>query len=83
MSKPPPTNMPNLTPTGEMNPETYAGYERLEYLVGTTSVAQNAPATYRFPKTLPLGGMSLSGTWTEHAQEATAGRGAELELGVR
>jgi cytochrome c biogenesis protein CcdA/thiol-disulfide isomerase/thioredoxin len=78
---PPPTTVPNLTPTGDMNPETYVGYDRLQYLVGTTSVAQNAPATYHFPKTLPLGGMGLSGTWTEHAQEATAGRGAELELG--
>ena len=77
---PPPTDVPDLTPTGEMNPETYVGYERLQYLVGVTSVAENTPATYHFPMTLPLGGLGLSGTWTEHAQEATAGRGAELEL---
>ena len=25
--------------------------------------------------------MGLAGTWTDHAQEATAGQGAELELG--
>jgi cytochrome c biogenesis protein CcdA/thiol-disulfide isomerase/thioredoxin len=75
------TNVPNLTPAGQMNPETYVGYERLQYLVGATSVAQNAPATYHFPKTLPLGGLGLSGAWTEHAQEATAVRDAELELG--
>jgi hypothetical protein len=25
--------------------------------------------------------MGMSGTWTDHAQEATAGTGAELELG--
>ncbi len=25
--------------------------------------------------------MGLSGTWTDHAQEATSGRGAKLELG--
>jgi hypothetical protein len=30
---------------------------------------------------LPLGGFALSGTWTDRAQEATAGSGAELELG--
>ncbi len=78
---PPRTDVPNLTPAGEMNPETYVGYERLQYLVGATSVARNAPATYHFPKTLPLGGLGLSGTWTDHAQEATAGRDAELELG--
>jgi cytochrome c biogenesis protein CcdA/thiol-disulfide isomerase/thioredoxin len=78
---PAPVNLPNLTPTGEMNPETYVGYAQLQYLVGATSVVQNAPAAYHFPKTLPPGGLGLSGTWTEHAQEATAGRGAELELG--
>jgi cytochrome c biogenesis protein CcdA/thiol-disulfide isomerase/thioredoxin len=78
---PPPTNVPNLTPAGQMNPETYIGYDRLEYLVPSDAVAENTPAVYRFPKTLPLGGLALSGTWTEHAEEATAGRGAELELG--
>jgi cytochrome c biogenesis protein CcdA/thiol-disulfide isomerase/thioredoxin len=78
---PPPTNVPNLTPTGEMSPETYVGYERLQYLVPSQSVPENVPATYHLPKTLPLGGMGLSGIWTEHAQEATADRSAELELG--
>ncbi len=78
---PPPTSVPNLTPTGEMNPETYVGYERLQYLVPSGTVAENAPAVYNFPTTLPLGGMGLSGTWTEHAQEATAGDGAQMELG--
>jgi cytochrome c biogenesis protein CcdA/thiol-disulfide isomerase/thioredoxin len=77
---PPATDVANLTPTGEMNPETYVGYERLQYLVGESSVAENAPATYHFPKTLPLGGLGLSGIWTEHAEEATAGPGAEMEL---
>jgi len=77
---PSPTNVPDLTPTGEMNPETYVGYERLQYLVPSDSVAENTPAVYQFPGTLPLGGLGLSGTWTEHAQEATAGTGAEMEL---
>ena len=78
---PPATDVPDLTPTGEMNPETYVGYDRLEYLVPSDNVAENIPATYQFPQTLPLGGLGLSGTWTEHAQEATAGTGAEMELG--
>ncbi len=77
---PPATDVPDLTPTGEMNPETYVGYERLQYLVPSVIVAENAPAVYQFPSTLPLGGLGLSGTWTEHAQEATAGTGAEMEL---
>jgi cytochrome c biogenesis protein CcdA/thiol-disulfide isomerase/thioredoxin len=73
------TDVPNLTPTGEMSPETYVGYERLQYL-DPDQVVQNAPSRYQFPASLPLGSMGLSGTWTDHAQEATAGPGAELEL---
>jgi cytochrome c biogenesis protein CcdA/thiol-disulfide isomerase/thioredoxin len=77
---PPPTNVPDLTPTGELSPETYVGYERLQYLVPSDAVTANAAAVYHFPSSLPLGGMGWSGTWTEHAEEATAGPGAELEL---
>ena len=81
VSLPPPTDVPNLTPAGELSPETYVGYERLQYLLPSSGVVQNAPAVYHFPGTLPLGGMGLSGTWTDHAQEATAGTAAQLELG--
>jgi hypothetical protein len=35
---------------------------------------------YHFPTPLPLGALGLAGTWTDHAQEATAGTGAEMEL---
>jgi cytochrome c biogenesis protein CcdA/thiol-disulfide isomerase/thioredoxin len=73
------TDVPNLTPTGEMSPETYVGYQRLQYL-DPDQVVQNAASRYQFPASLPLGAMGLSGTWTDHAQEATAGPGAELEL---
>jgi cytochrome c biogenesis protein CcdA/thiol-disulfide isomerase/thioredoxin len=77
---PAPAAVANLTPSGEMNPETYIGYDRLQYLV-PGHVVRNAPAVYHFPASLPLGGLALSGTWTDHEQEATAGRGAGLELG--
>jgi cytochrome c biogenesis protein CcdA/thiol-disulfide isomerase/thioredoxin len=80
-SLPPPTDVPDKTPTGELSPETYVGYQRLQYLVPSNGVVPNAPVVYHFPASLPLGGMGLSGTWTDHAQEATAGTGAELELG--
>ncbi len=81
LALPPPTNVPDRTPTGELSPETYVGYDRLQYLVPSTDVVENAPSAYHFPASLPLGGMGLSGTWTEHAEEATAGPRAELELG--
>jgi cytochrome c biogenesis protein CcdA/thiol-disulfide isomerase/thioredoxin len=77
---PRPTDVPDLTPAGELSPATHLGYEGLQYLVPSVTVQRNVPATYHFPKALPLGGLSLSGIWTQHAQEATADRGAELEL---
>ena len=77
---PPPTGVPNKTPAGEMSPETYVGYEQVQYLVPGNDVVANAPAVYHFPATLPLGGFALAGTWTERAEEATSGPGAGLEL---
>ena len=78
---PPPTDIPNLTPAGEMSPETYVGYQRAQYLDVSGGVVPNAPAVYHFPSSLPLGALGLSGTWTEGAEEATAGPGARMELG--
>jgi cytochrome c biogenesis protein CcdA/thiol-disulfide isomerase/thioredoxin len=80
-SLPPPTDVPDKTPTGELSPETYVGYDRLQYLLPRNAVVPNAPAAYHFPASLPTGGLGLSGTWTEHAEEATAGSDARLELG--
>lgn len=80
MRLPTATDVPNLTPTGELSPETYVGYQRLQYLDPLGAVADNVTAQYQFPATLPPGYMGLSGTWAVHAQEATAGGGAQLEL---
>jgi hypothetical protein len=78
---PPPTDIPNLTPTGEMSPETYVGYQSAQYFAPGTNVVPNAPSVYQFPSSLPLGALGLSGTWTDNAEEATAGTGAQMELG--
>ena len=51
----PPTDVPDKTPAGELSPETYVGYERLQYLVPGNDVIRDAPAAYRFPASLPLG----------------------------
>jgi cytochrome c biogenesis protein CcdA/thiol-disulfide isomerase/thioredoxin len=80
-SLPPPADVPDKTPTGELSPETYVGYDRLQYLVPSGAVVPNAPAVYHFPASPPMIGLGLSGTWTEHAEEATAGSDARLELG--
>jgi cytochrome c biogenesis protein CcdA/thiol-disulfide isomerase/thioredoxin len=81
LALPPPTDVPDKTPVGEISPETYVGYDRLQYLLPSNDVVPNQPASYKFPASLPLGGLGLSGTWTEHAQEATSGGGAKIELG--
>jgi cytochrome c biogenesis protein CcdA/thiol-disulfide isomerase/thioredoxin len=78
---PNPTSVANKTPTGPLNPETYVGYERLQYLLPNDNVPRDTPAQYQFPSSLPLGGFALSGEWTDHSQQATAGTNAELELG--
>jgi hypothetical protein len=80
LSVPTPAGVPDKTPAGQMNPETYLGYAELQYL-DPPEVTRDAPAVYHFPASLPLGALGLAGTWTDHAQEATAGQGAELELG--
>jgi cytochrome c biogenesis protein CcdA/thiol-disulfide isomerase/thioredoxin len=77
---PPRTDVPNLTPNEATNPESYVGYERVQYLENTTSPAQNVPVAYQFPKSLSLGYFAFSGLWTDHEQEATAGKESQLEI---
>ena len=78
-SVPAAAGVPDQTPAGELSPETYLGYSELQYL-DPPQVARDTPAVYRFPPSLPLGALGLAGTWTDHAEEATAGAGAQLEL---
>ena len=80
---PPPVHVVDKTPTSEISPETYVGYQNLQYLLPSNDVIRDGPANYRFPSTLPLGGLGLSGTWTDHSEEATAGGDAGLELGFQ
>jgi cytochrome c biogenesis protein CcdA/thiol-disulfide isomerase/thioredoxin len=79
ISLPAATEVANRTPTGELSPETYVGYDNVQYLL-PYHVVKNSPAVYHFPGSLPLAGLGLAGTWTEHAQEATADAAAQLEL---
>jgi cytochrome c biogenesis protein CcdA/thiol-disulfide isomerase/thioredoxin len=76
---PPPTNVPDLTPTQFTNPETYVGYQRAQY-VDNAGLAPNVARKYSFPRSLPTDYFSFSGVWDQHEQEATAGKNAALEL---
>ncbi len=76
---PPRTDVANLTPDEPMNPESYVGYERLEY-IDNPAPQHNVAQTFTFPTSLSTGYFALSGVWDDHLQEATAGRRASLEL---
>jgi cytochrome c biogenesis protein CcdA/thiol-disulfide isomerase/thioredoxin len=77
---PPRTDVPNLTPSEVSNPESYIGYERLEYLDNSRTPTPNKPTTFIFPSSLDADSFAFSGVWTDHADEATAYRRAQLEL---
>jgi thiol-disulfide isomerase/thioredoxin len=78
---PPPTTVPDKTPTEAMSPETYVGYDRLQYLVPGQTVTRDQPAVYQLPQSIQVGELALSGVWTVHSEEATAGNGAGMDLG--
>jgi thiol-disulfide isomerase/thioredoxin len=81
LTLPPPTSVPNLTPTDATNPESYVGYHYgLEYLQSPVDPVDDRALDYRFPSTLSPASFALAGRWTIHAEEATAGSMASLEL---
>ena len=75
------TNLPDKTPTEGMSPESYLGYDRLQYLAPGQTATRDKPANYQLPPSLQLGQLAFSGTWTVHSQEATAGTTATIDLG--
>ncbi len=76
---PPRTDVPDKTPTNNLTPESYVGYDRLDNEVGT-SVVNDKSIAYHPPSSLPSNSLAFGGTWTVHQQEATAGTDATLRL---
>jgi cytochrome c biogenesis protein CcdA/thiol-disulfide isomerase/thioredoxin len=76
---PAPTSVPNATPSGPLSPETYLGYERSQYLEGS-SLVRNRVATYHPPRHLSEGAYALGGQWRDQAQSCVAVAGSRLEL---
>lgn len=76
---PPPTSVPDRTPTEQISPETYLGYERSEYL---SSPQGSSPGTtsYTFPSSIPSASYALAGTWLTTNQSITAVSHATLGL---
>ncbi len=76
------TEVADKTPTEAVNPETYVGYERDQFIVGSPIIPDRS-APYSFPTSLQLGEFALAGNWTVGKEQATAGSGARLELGYQ
>ena len=76
---PPPTTVPDLTPTVETSPETYLGADRSQYLDGAEPVA-NEDAIYKFPKSIPEFSYALSGRWLTEDQQIVSKASSQLTL---
>jgi len=76
---PPRTGVANTTPTQQITQESYLGYTEIAYETGTP-VADDRPIVYHAPAVLPANSFAFSGVWTDHAQEATAGFSAQIQL---
>ncbi len=77
---PPRTDVPDKTPDTALTPESYLGYQYgLPNFDGTT-IAENQPAAYKFPSSLPPDALAFSGTWTVGPEKITAGSDARIEL---
>jgi cytochrome c biogenesis protein CcdA/thiol-disulfide isomerase/thioredoxin len=74
------TNVANKTPTEETSPESYLGYEQLQYDDQTPSIVHNKATTYKAPSNLPAESLAFDGTWTDRSQYAEAGTNASLQL---
>ena len=77
---PPATEVADTTPTQELTPETYLGYQYAPLHVSGTAPATQGSATYRFPATLDPDTFALAGTWSADPEALAAGPAAQLEL---
>ena len=76
---PPATDVPNKTPTAQLSPESYLGYNEIQYDVGTP-ITKNQSTLYHAPADIPPDEFAFNGTWTDHEEEATAGNNALIEI---
>jgi cytochrome c biogenesis protein CcdA/thiol-disulfide isomerase/thioredoxin len=76
---PPPTNVPDLTPTVATSPETYLGAGRSQYLDGAEPV-DHENAVYRMPTSIPEYSYALSGRWLTEAQQIVSKGNSQLTI---
>jgi len=76
------TEVTNMTPTAQLTPESYLGYERIDLTrYSGTAIQEDVPVDFKAVSGLPPDSLSFGGRWTVHSWEATAGSSAStIEL---
>jgi cytochrome c biogenesis protein CcdA/thiol-disulfide isomerase/thioredoxin len=79
---PAPSDLPDESPHGQLTPESYLGYARLDRYAGDP-IEQDKPHAYTFPRGLSESELAYSGIWTVQDERAIAGLSAGLRLQYR
>lgn len=61
-------------------PETYLGYDRMQYIATPYQVKEDVVATYSFPARLPANEFALQGQWLIAGERANPAAGSQLKL---
>ena len=69
----------DMTPTGDITPETYLGYSRIDRYSGT-QLRADAETTYTAPATLARDHFAYDGQWKVESERIVAGSGARIKL---
>ena len=69
----------DLTPAGQLTPETYLGYDRIDRFTGS-KLYPDKEAAYTFPPALGKDDFAYGGRWTVRAQRIVAAKDARLQL---
>jgi thiol-disulfide isomerase/thioredoxin len=72
-------SLPADTPTEPQTPETYLGYGRIGFFVGSPLVGDRE-ASYTIPAFIPRDGFAYGGSWTVEEERIVAGENARLRL---
>jgi cytochrome c biogenesis protein CcdA/thiol-disulfide isomerase/thioredoxin len=72
-------SLPDDTPTEPQTPETYLGYGRIGFFVGSPLVGDRE-ASYTIPSFIPRDGFAYGGRWTVERERIVAGEEARLRL---
>ena len=70
---------PDATPTGEITPESYLGYFRIDRYSGSR-LSADVETDYHFPTTLARDHFAYDGNWTVESERIVAGDAARLRL---